>query len=122
VRINSDDHVEQLISDSEHSETQHIEFKSDSFSSMISNKNLRVQDTHGSIDEECSVVPDELVAVPHKSHYQIKLDVAHAINMVHQYKHTDYSSPRNRVDQMLNSIKETEEEASKSRCEDENNG
>lgn len=55
-----------MLSDSDKSETQHIEFKSDSFSSMVSNKSrlLRVQDDNDSIEyDECITVPDELVGV-----------------------------------------------------------
>jgi len=61
-----------MISDSERSETQRIEFKSDSFSATMSNKSkifLRAHDIEiESMDDRCETIPDELNTVIRKSH------------------------------------------------------
>jgi hypothetical protein len=67
--------MQQIISDSDKSETQHIEFKSDSFSCTMSNKSKNFLRGHDleieSIEEHCDTIPDELAAVFIKSHHQI---------------------------------------------------
>jgi hypothetical protein len=63
--------MDQMMSES--SETQRIEFKSDSFSATMSNKSknfLRAQELElESLEENYETIPDELVAVLQKSHH-----------------------------------------------------
>ena len=101
-----------MMSESSHSETQHIEFKSDSFSSIVSNKEknfLRMQEDYDSCDDEMGMtVPDELDAVAYYGHYYIRQEV---IDIINGQRGVDIV-PENRADRILNSILETDEEKS----------
>jgi hypothetical protein len=78
--------IEQMISESENSETQRIEFKSDSFSATMSNQSKHFLRAHEleieSVNETLETIPDELVGVKRKSHDSVKLDVLNSISIM----------------------------------------
>lgn len=63
-----------------------------------------------SMDDHLETIPDELVGVTKKSHHQIKLDVISAMNVVNNYRGISEVSPRYKMQDMLNTIIETDDD------------